>query len=98
MGIKWSTPNDFTPYRITEDEGGIGTQSPRGMIEVQGDLIILEDSIPRRYSTSIQATGVLKPQEIALPIKDAWLEEVNTNSLLTVLFSLLQKKVSQTDL
>ena len=79
--LSGSTPDDFTPYRITEDEGGIGTQSPRGMIEVQGDLIILEDSIPRRYSTSIQQTGVLKPEEIGLPIKDAWLEEVNTEYL-----------------
>jgi hypothetical protein len=79
--ISGTTPDDFQVFRITEDEGGIGTQSPQGMIEVQGDLIILEDNIPRRYSTSIQQTGILKPQEIALPIKDAWGEDVNTDAL-----------------
>lgn len=79
--ISGTMPDDFQVFRLAEDEAGVGTQSPRGMIEVQGDLIILEDNIPRRYSTSIQQTGVLKPQEIGLPIKDSWLQDVNVDSL-----------------
>ena len=81
--ISGTEPSDFQEYQISAGEQGVsvGTQSPQGLLSVSGEIIILDNDSPKRYSTVISQSGVLRPQEIALPVKDMWEEDVNKDSL-----------------
>lgn len=75
--ISGNTPSSFAQYQINKT---VGTKSPRGLIEVNQDLLILDKADIHRYST-LGSQGLLNQKKISDRIRDIYKESVNTSYL-----------------